>query len=392
MKKLITYLTCLLLPLLSNAQIVTDMFLAAKNDTIQSGYLKRKQELTVRLPKSYNYSGLKYPVIFYLDAQDEALERLILANIDILMYVREIPEAILIGIPHSHGRSDLSIERVSEDTTAFLRFMINELVPYVNKQYRTEKFRTFIGHSLGGQFLTYGMTLYPEVFNSVIAISPALNYPATESWYKRKTLKAMEQFLHSKHNNHYYFCIGDAGFQDNSFKAGAMELDSILSSQKASGLHWRFDLLRGFTHGSTPAAGISSGLISIYQYWPFKETRAYEILFLHKGQALQEILTHEERIKNIYGIELPLPKSVYWQFGKYCLENGQYEDAIQLFDKNIAIDPYNSTLVSLKGDAFAKLGKKEEATKCYERSIALLKTSESKDELERKIKALSQQK
>ncbi len=388
MKRSILLLITLHFYFSSMAQIETAVLLPEKKDVITSRHLKRTQEILINLPKNYEKSGLKHPVIIYLDGQDLGLKNLMISNLDKLMYGKEIPEAIVIGIPHNHGRSDLSIERVTEEITPFMNFITEELVPFLDKQYNTLAFRTFIGHSLGGQFLTYGMTRYPEIFNAVVAISPALNYSETESWYKRKTLSAFELFTRSTHHNHLYFCVGDVGFQDTGFKTGAMELADILTKAKHSGIHWKFDLLSGFTHGSSPAAGIPMGLIQVFKYWPFPETRAYEILIKNQGHPLKEVLDHEAKVKEMYGVDIPLPKSVYWQFGKYESEKGNYKDAIRFFEKNILLDPTGVIPRSLMGDVLVKSGKKEDAKKYYEEALTLLKEGESGKELEEKIKQL----
>ncbi|WP_164974267.1 alpha/beta hydrolase-fold protein [Filimonas effusa] len=387
-KDVVVLIVVLFLACKGVAQVETAILLPEKKDSIASRYLDRKQEILIHLPGSYAKSGLNYPVIVYLDGQDQGLKNLLISNLDRLMYGREIPEAIVIGIPHHHGRGDLSIESASEDTTPFMKFVTTELISFLDQNYRTLDFRTFIGHSLGGQFLAYSMTRYPDVFNAVIAISPALNYPDTESWYKRKTLTALEHFAQGKRHNHLYFCVGDAGFQDAGFKTGAEELAAILTNANNSGLYWKFDVLPGFTHGSSPAAGIPMGLIQVFKYWPFLETRSYEILVKNQGSPLKEVLEQEARIKDIYGVDIPLPRSVYWQFGKYELGKGNYDNAVKFFEKNMALDKNGSTPRSLMGDALAKMGKKEAAKKYYQEAINLLKEGESRKELEEKIKQL----
>ena len=47
-----------------------------------------------------------------------------------------------------------------------------ELIPKIEGQYRTQPFRIFAGHSLGGLFAVHTMLTRPDLFNAYIAVSP----------------------------------------------------------------------------------------------------------------------------------------------------------------------------------------------------------------------------
>ena len=63
----------------------------------------------------------------------------------------------------------------------FLSFIVKELIPYIDKTYRTDtSSRTIMGHSLGGYFSLF--TLLTELkenstyFGTYVAASPSLDY------------------------------------------------------------------------------------------------------------------------------------------------------------------------------------------------------------------------
>ena len=58
-----------------------------------------------------------------------------------------IPPQIVVGIEQSDRGTDLA-----RNGALFLRFVVEEVIPYIDREYRAVPFRTLIGHSLGGRF------------------------------------------------------------------------------------------------------------------------------------------------------------------------------------------------------------------------------------------------
>lgn len=80
-------------------------------------------------------------------------------------------EAIVVGIEQASDRwLDFGDSLGSEK---FLPFLENEIIPFVKHGYRTIDYKILIGHSLGGRFAINTMLSRPNLFNAVIAASPA---------------------------------------------------------------------------------------------------------------------------------------------------------------------------------------------------------------------------
>ncbi|PZR29178.1 MAG: hypothetical protein DI535_03960 [Citrobacter freundii] len=361
-KLLLGYLLLLFAPVSGIAQQLLNLDTEI-TDTVKSRILNSGQQIVVRLPKNYNKNATRYPVIYYFDAQDQGLGNLVAVNVDRLTWTKDIPEVITVGILQ-WDRSHLSIERMGEKANNFLNYLNAELIPYINKKYRTEDYRIFIGHSLGGQFVTYGMTRYPQLFNGVVAISPALSYAASEKWFQRLTLKAMGEFRKTKLSRpiRYFFCVGNSGFQDSEFKTGAFELNTLLENSEQQNFFWNFQYLDNFSHSNTPNAGISMGLLHIFHDWQFPEITAAGILVDNKGDALKELSRQEQKIRESYQVDLPIPKQFYWYFARHCIEKGKLADARVIIDKFIQRDPADPMPYKTMGDLM-------EANKDYSQSI-----------------------
>ena len=59
------------------------------------------------------------------------------------------------------------------------------------------------------------------------------------------------------------------------------------------------------------------------------------------------------------------------QKGKTCLENSDFEDALSFFDQALLLKPDDPDLWNDKGIALRSLGRYDEASYCYNRSLQL---------------------
>jgi hypothetical protein len=72
----------------------------------------------------------------------------------------------------------------------FLNFFENELIPYIDKNYKTTHNRILCGKSLSGLFTIYAFLTKPKLFNSYIACSAG--FPDCEYYFKELSQKAFE--------------------------------------------------------------------------------------------------------------------------------------------------------------------------------------------------------
>lgn len=344
--------------------------------------------LLMQLPKGYGKSAQKYPVIILFDAQDQSLFDYASTTVDRLMGTNDIPEAILVGIIQNDRSKELGVERSEATAALFLQFVKDDLLKLLNDHYHVNGYYTFIGHSLGGQFVTYAMTRYPDIFRSVISISGALNYPVNDpeySFYKRKVLTQVKRYLndstpHSTQQK-YYFAVGTDGMQDNMFRLGATFLDSLLNKHNPSFLNWRFDLLNDFNHMTTPMGSIPAGLLFIYHDWHFSEDLAMDVVLKQKTDGLLAIMQQEEKIGKHYGTPINLPTFIYYQFAHNYLKKQQFYQAKQVTGKLIKIRPNDDKPYALMADILIGQGNKKEA-------IELLKLAQSKSTGEKYLKKI----
>lgn len=174
---------------------------------VESKYVENTiYQLYIDLPPGYDNSSKEYPVVYLLDAYDTY--GLMLQTYQALIFMNEIPKMILVGISYKiegdfytdglqedlDKRSrDFLPTYLPRDTTLkpgqhnwmrysgggknFLNFIENELIPYIETEFRADPGnRGLFGYSLGGTFTTYCMFSRPGLFKNYFIGSPYLGW------------------------------------------------------------------------------------------------------------------------------------------------------------------------------------------------------------------------
>lgn len=139
-----------------------------QRDSVESKILKETRNLIVSLPKGYHTSDQKYPILLVLDGTENNLidARLVTYNLRLDM--------IIVAISNTDRDRDMmplsapSYEVKNPAAEKFLSFIEKELIPYIDKNYRTSSVRTIRGRSLSGLFVMYAFLAKPELFSNYI--------------------------------------------------------------------------------------------------------------------------------------------------------------------------------------------------------------------------------
>lgn len=150
--------------------------------------LGRERTIRLYLPPSYQHGDKRYPVLYMHDGQnlfdaatgyagewqvDETLDKLAAAG---------TLELIVVGIDNGgeFRNQELSPFAHSDIPTsegdAYLKFIVDELKPFIDSHYRTLPDREhtgLMGSSLGGLITHYAGQHYPQVFGRLGVLSPS---------------------------------------------------------------------------------------------------------------------------------------------------------------------------------------------------------------------------
>jgi predicted alpha/beta superfamily hydrolase len=148
----------------------------------------------------------------------------------------------------------------SGGAAAFLDFFARELIPFVDRTWRTiPADRGLLGHSYGGLFAIYALEQRPGLFQRIVAASPALD------WDHRLLLTAARDRLRKLSAPvRLDLSVGDEDDTDST-----TAFAKILDELKPGGLNYRFTVYRfteyrGENHNSVRLVSFPSGLYWVY--------------------------------------------------------------------------------------------------------------------------------
>ncbi|HTM67153.1 MAG TPA: alpha/beta hydrolase-fold protein [Flavipsychrobacter sp.] len=171
----------------NNLSAETKPFVLGVIDELPSKILSEKRILNIYLPEGYNpKDSVRYPVVYLLDgsADEDFIHVVGLYQFNSFPWVARVPKSIIVGIANIDRKRDFTFPTsVAEDkkkysttggSAKFIKFLENELQPYIESKYKTNDHRTIIGESLGGLLATEILLKHPSLFDQYIIISPSL--------------------------------------------------------------------------------------------------------------------------------------------------------------------------------------------------------------------------
>jgi predicted alpha/beta superfamily hydrolase len=188
--------------------------------TITSNITGKEYLLEISFPKSYSTKdSISYPVLYVADGRDLTVPSLRAAQ-KFMMDSKEYEQVIIVGISSAIDRSSWKIDRAQDYTPSidtlkqkeiekylklpegslvigeaakFLECIKTEIIPFIDKSYKTNNDRGIAGHSLGGLFTTYCLVNSDGYFTRFGISSPTL------TWDNEKLLnQAVTQFNENK--------------------------------------------------------------------------------------------------------------------------------------------------------------------------------------------------
>lgn len=157
---------------------VTKFFIAAPQlDTVKT--------IWVYLPKDYQNSEKRYPVIYMHDAQNLFNAETSYVGewkVDEYMDTLTDKESIIVGIEHGNEKRIEELTPYKHEKygggkgNIYLTFIKNTLKPHIDVSYRTKtdaNHTTIFGSSLGGLISFYATLKYPETYGKAGVFSPA---------------------------------------------------------------------------------------------------------------------------------------------------------------------------------------------------------------------------
>jgi predicted alpha/beta superfamily hydrolase len=249
--------------------------------------------LYVALPTNYARSGKAYPVVYLMDGN--TLFPLVRSILQALSADWEVPRLIIVGVGYdtdSPGEflryrerdllpTDASAGGASRrqaftrtgirrgQAGSFLRFIREELKPFVNAAYRTDPDdSTYMGTSYGGMFGLYALFHHPDTFSRYVIGSPAIHHD------DRVTLRFESDYAasHDDLPACVFMAVGAREERDDplihasfQFVTNVRTLAHSLEERRYPSLDLTTRVFEGETHASMVLAAFSQGLRVVFR-------------------------------------------------------------------------------------------------------------------------------
>ena len=204
-----TVLTCLLFLTLTGLQaqpavigpVRTEPFVLGITDIIRSTVMNEERTLNIYLPPGYNeQDSVRYPVIYLLDGSvdEDFIHMAGLVYFLGFPWLNLCPPSIVVGIANVDRKRDYTfpttVEKDKKDfpttggSAAFIRYLGEEVIPYIRSRYKTNNTSTLIGQSFGGLLATEILFTHPDWFSKYLIVSPSLWWDNQSLLNRRVTL------------------------------------------------------------------------------------------------------------------------------------------------------------------------------------------------------------
>lgn len=234
-----------------------------------SDILEQDRRILVGLPRDYTESK-KYPVLYVLDGG--RYYQMAQGMLDFLHHRAEkVPQVIVVSIPNIYRNTDLTPIFETDDPSArtvefsgggknFLKFIKQELRPFITDRYSTSGNNILFGHSLAGLFAAYSFLEEPQLFDNYIISDPSLWY-GENMLIKKLSANKLSYFGMEK----TVFMTGIDRTQDEedimsepqaAFMKLLASLPNVTTSKK---------LIEGESHSSMPLKSLYQGLPYIFK-------------------------------------------------------------------------------------------------------------------------------
>jgi predicted alpha/beta superfamily hydrolase len=246
---------------------------------LTSAVLKQEREINIRLPASYTSAKepRRYPVLYVLDGGAEQDFPHIAGLAQHGEMSGTFDEFVVVGIATRKRIWELTFpaqdERYVEYYRAngepvefakgggaadFRRFIGQEVIPFVEANYRTDGRRTFLGESLAALFVVDALLKQPSLFTDYVAISPSM-------WWNREELGVRGAELLGKQDyagRRLYLTMASEG---GTMQRGLDSLLAALRTKAAGKLQWTYvDRRNSEHHGSIYHLAALDALRTLY--------------------------------------------------------------------------------------------------------------------------------
>jgi uncharacterized protein len=294
-----------------------------KTVNFESEKLNDTRVLSISLPASYEKSPKRhYPLLILLDG--DYLLNPFLGALSYGSYWDDLPEVIIVGISQNKNNQraiDCEIDPITGLPNGkgvdFFDFISLELIPMIQKEYRTTNFKIIAGHDTTASFLNYFLYKENSLFNAYISLSPELPI--------NMEIALPEILATSKTSLFYYLSSADG--DELKMQGKINTLDSGIKDLKNPDINYKFEYFKDASHYSLVLHSIPSALYKIFSAAQPISLNEYKTKIVTLKEGYVEYLKRKyEIIENSFGIKNPIRINDFKAIEAAILANEDYNE------------------------------------------------------------------
>ncbi|MGB2906777.1 MAG: alpha/beta hydrolase-fold protein, partial [Candidatus Aminicenantaceae bacterium] len=298
---------------------------------LRSRILNEERTLLIHLPKDYAQKSAKYPVLYLLygDHVTTYFGETV-AILDRLGQTGRIPEMLLMAVTNTDRYRDLLPEK--PDGTAsgihnFMRFFEEELVPFVESQYRTKPFRVIVGPQAGAGFAMYTLFEKPGLFQAAI-----INHPFRWRGGRDKIIQSAERYF-AQQDAYKKFLYVSYEDSDELAREGIPYIDrfaALVKEKDIQDFEFHLNFIPNNDEFITPM-GLRTGMKSLFSAYPFPEDKEIS--------GLEDIQNHYADLSKKYGFTIDIPDQVLAFQSDRLQQQGKRSVSLEVLDFMLKLYP-----------------------------------------------------
>lgn len=279
---------------------------------LSSTHTGRDYHLYVGLPGGYAESTEAYPVLYLLDGQWDF--KMLMSIYGGLRYDMFVPDMIIVGITYGGEHPDYDALRAIDYTPTqeegregtgeapkFLAFLKEELIPFIEENYRADPDdRALGGSSFGGLFSLYALFHEPDLFQRHICTSPAA------SWDDDISFRYEQDYFAKRKDLPVRLFLSAGGLEHPQWMVEPMQrMAKQLETRHYKGLQLTSMVVAGERHSGVKPEAFNRGLRAVFgkraieisaslldayagTYQSGEGEQAQQVVFVREGQQLMQ--------------------------------------------------------------------------------------------------------
>jgi predicted alpha/beta superfamily hydrolase len=323
---------------------------------IQSKILSEQRRLLIYVPEEYQQSSEKFPVVYVLEGDIHYKHATI--SIEKIQQSGWMPASIIVAITDNKGTNTRDYIHESDN---FLRFINQEVQPFVAKNFRLNGFKTLFGHLHSGKFVLETFIKDSDEFDSYIAANPRI---------RQGTITRFEALLDQNKtlDQALYFTVGTV-FDNGPYNVEPVAaLAELLKNKAPKSLQWQYQYIP--LHGVYSSANVTlyNGLSVNFTDYVGTPMKSYQEFV--DGNGMEGVKASFAQRAKKYHISAEVDEGSFMGLGFMFMDNGHPKEAVELITDAINNNfPQSVQLYRVLGRAYLKMESYQQAFNAYQTMV-----------------------